>query len=336
LGIPTEVDRFVQQIILQVLQPRWDPTFHENSFGFRPGRSAHDAVRQAQAYVQEGRRWCVDVDLEKFFDTVNHDVLMGKVAQRVKDKRMLALIRRFLKAGIMADGVCMEREEGTPQGGPLSPLLANLLLDEVDWALAHRGLAFCRYADDCNVYVRSRKAAERTMGTMEKLIGKLKLRINRAKSAVARAWERKFLGYQQWTGPGKAVKLRVSAKALEKFKNEVRSLTGRSCGRSVDQIVKRLGSYLSGWRNYYQLADTPRVFADLDKWIRRRLQVIHLKQWKTWEGVYRSLVARKLTKKAAETIASNRRRYWAITGQAMNAAFPKRYFDELGLPRLTD
>jgi RNA-directed DNA polymerase len=334
LGIPTVVDRFVQQLTLQVLQPRWDPTFHENSYGFRPGRSAHQAVRQAQAYVQEGRRWCVDVDLEKFFDTVNHDVLMGKVAQRVKDKRMLALIRSFLKAGIMAEGVCMERKEGTPQGGPLSPLLANLLLDEVDWALAERGLAFCRYADDCNIYVRSRRAAERTMETMGKLIGKLKLKINRTKSAVARAWERKFLGYQQWIGPGRVVKLKVSAKALEKFKNEVRSLTGRSCGRSVDQIVKRLGIYLLGWRNYYSLAETPGILANLDKWIRRRLQVIHLKQWKTWEAVYRNLVARGLTQKAAKTIASNRRRYWAITGQAMNAAFPKQYFDELGLPRL--
>jgi group II intron reverse transcriptase/maturase len=335
LGIPTVVDRFVQQLMLQVLQPQWDPTFHEQSFGFRPGRSAHQAIEKAQGFVQEGRRWCVDVDLEKFFDTVNHDVLMGKVEQRVKDKRMLGLIRRYLQAGMMDQGVCLEREEGTPQGGPLSPLLANLLLNEVDWELDRRGLAFCRYADDCNIYVRTKAAAERVMRGMAVLYADLKLRINPAKSAVARAWERKFLGYQLWIGPKRAVKRKVSPQAMEKFKNTVRALTRRNCGRSVDQIVKGLRPYLLGWWNYFKLADTPQIFAGLDKWIRRRLRMVHLKQWKNRETCYRNLAARGLTLAAARSIAGIHRSYWAVSGTTgMNVVFPNAYFDALGLPRL--
>lgn len=335
LGIPTVVDRFIQQLMLQVLQPQWDPTFHGQSYGFRPGRSAHQTIEKAVEFVQEGRRWCVDVDLEKFFDTVNHDVLMGKVEQRVKDKRMLGLIRRYLQAGMMDQGVCLEREEGTPQGGPLSPLLANLLLNEVDWELDRRGLAFCRYADDCNIYVRTKAAAERVMRGMAVLYVGLKLRINPAKSAVARAWERKFLGYQLWIGPKRAVKRKVSPQAMEKFKNTVRALTRRNCGRSVEQIVKGLRPYLLGWRNYFKLADTPKVFAELDKWIRRRLRMVHLKQWKNRETCYRNLVARGLTLAAAKSIAGNHLRYWAVSGSTgMNIVFPNNYFDALGLPRL--
>jgi RNA-directed DNA polymerase len=335
LGIPTVVDRFIQQLMLQVLQPQWDPTFHEHSFGFRPGRSAHQAIEKAQAFVQGGRRWCVDVDLEKFFDTVNHDVLMSKVEQRVKDKRMLGLIRRFLQAGVMDRGVCLEREEGTPQGGPLSPLLANLLLNEVDWELARRGLAFCRYADDCNVYVRSKAAAERVMRGMATLYAGLRLRINPTKSAVAKAWARKFLGYQLWMGPKRVVKRRVSPQAMAKFKNTVRTLTRRNCGKSMDQIVKGLRPYLLGWSNYFKLADTPRVFAELDSWIRRRLRMVHLKQWKHGETCYRNLVARGLTLAAAKSVAGSHRCYWAVSGTTgMNVVFPNAYFDALGLPRL--
>jgi group II intron reverse transcriptase/maturase len=335
LGIPTVVDRFIQQLMLQVLQPQWDPTFHEHSFGFRPGRNAHQAIEKAGEFVQEGRRWCVDVDLEKFFDTVNHDVLMSKVAQRVEDKRMLGLIRRFLQAGIMEQGVCLKREEGTPQGGPLSPLLANLLLNEVDWELAGRGLAFCRYADDCNVYVRSKAAAERVMRGMAALYASLRLRINPAKSSVAKAWERKFLGYQLWIGHKRAVKRRVSPQAMEKFKNTVRALTRRNCGRSVDQIVKGLRPYLLGWNNYFKLADTPKIFARLDSWIRRRLRMVHLKQWKNGETCYRNLVARGLSPDVAKSIAGAPRSYWAMAGTSgMHIVFPTSYFDALGLPRL--
>ena len=335
LGIPTVVDRFIQQLVLQVLQPLWDPTFHPNSYGFRPGRSAHQAIRQAQKFVQEGRRWCVDVDLEKFFDTVNHDVLMCKVAERIEDKRMLRLIRRFLKAGIMSGGVCQQREEGTPQGGPLSPLLANLLLDEVDWELAKRGLTFCRYADDQNVYVQSKKAAERSMRTMEKLIGKLKLRINVSKSAVARAWERKFLGFRQWSGPKREVKLRVSPQAMEKFKSRVKMLTKRNCGRSMENIAKNLRVYMLGWNNYFKLADTPGVFANLDAWIRRRLRMVYLKQWKNGKTCYRNLMAKGLNSDAAKSIAANHRRYWAMSGTSgMNVAFPNNHFASLGIPRI--
>ena len=335
LGIPTVTDRLIQQALLQVLQPIWDTTFHPHSFGFRPGKSAHDAVRQAQQYIQEGRKWVVDVDLEKFFDRVNHDILMERVAKRLKDKRVKGLIRRYLGAGMMQQGVKREREEGTPQGGPLSPLLANLLLNEVDWALEARGLTFCRYADDCNVYVKSKAAAEQAMRTMRKLTGKLKLKINEAKSAVARATARKFLGFQVWHEKSQ-VKLRVATETLQRFKTRIRQLTKRSCGRNVERLVgAELRPYVLGWKNYFRLAQTPRKFQELDAWIRRRLRVIHLKQWKTWQAVHRNLVARGVTPKAAESMATNRRRYWAISaGAGLNVAFPISYFNALGLPRL--
>ena len=228
LGIPTVLDRFIQQALLQVLQPRWDPTFSEHSHGFRPGRSAHGAVREAQRYVQQGRRWVVDVDLSKFFDRVNHDILMGKLAHRIADKRVLGLIRRYLNAGIMANGVVVERHEGTPQGGPLSPLLANVLLDEVDKELEKRGHAFVRYADDCNVYVQSKRAGERVMATLHRLYSRLRLRINEQKSAVARASERKFLGFSFWVGPGRAIRCKVAKPALQAMKERVRHITRRT------------------------------------------------------------------------------------------------------------
>jgi RNA-directed DNA polymerase len=334
LGIPTVLDRLIQQCVLQVLQPRFDPSFSQHSYGFRPGKRAHDAVCAAQSFIQEGRRWVVDVDLEAFFDRVNHDVLMGKLASRIVDRRLLGLIRRYLDAGIMAHGVVVERHEGTPQGGPLSPLLANVLLDEVDKELEKRGHAFARYADDCNVYVRSRRAGERVMEALRRLFAKLRLRVNESKSAVARPQDRKFLGYSFWYAKGSAVKRRVASKALTAMKDRVRDITKRSGGRSMESVVRELRGYLVGWKNYFQLADTPRVFRDLDEWIRHRLRAIHLKHWKRGKTVYRELVARGLPGRTAAKIAANTRRWWRNSGLAINLAFPVSYFDGLGLPRL--
>ena len=335
LGIPCVQDRLIQQCILQMLQPQWDPTFHPHSYGFRPGRNAHQAICQAQKYIQGGRRWCADVDLAKFFDLVNHDILMDRVSKRVKDVRLVKLIRRYLQAGIMDQGVCIERYEGTPQGGPLSPLLCNLLLDEVDWELERRGIAFVRYADDCNAYFRSKRAAKDAMLTLEKLFGKLKLKINQEKSAADYVGNRKFLGYQFWIAPGKVARRAVAPQALDKFKNKVRALTSRTGGRSLEQVVEKLEAYLLGWKNYFQLADTPRVFGELDSWIRRRLRMIQLKQWKRGKTCYRELVARGLSSRVAASVASNYRSYWYAAGrQGMNIVFPNKCFDELGLSRL--
>jgi RNA-directed DNA polymerase len=334
LGIPTVLDRLIQQCLLQVLQPRLDPRFSRHSYGFRPGKRAHDAVCAAQRFIQEGRRWVVDVDLEAFFDRVNHDVLMGKLAKRVVDSRLLGLIRRYLEAGIMANGVVVERYEGTPQGGPLSPLLANVLLDEVDKELERRGHAFARYADDSNVYVRSRRAGERVMATLRRLFAKLRLRVNETKSAVARPWDRKFLGYSFWFAKGGEVKRRVASKALVAMKDRVRDITKRSGGRSITSVIAELRGYLVGWRNYFQLADTPRVLRELDEWIRHRLRAIQLKQWKRSATIYRELVHRGLSSDVARRVASNRRRWWRNSGMAINIALPPKYFDDLGLPRL--
>lgn len=334
LGIPTVLDRFIQQALLQTLQPRFDPTFSKHSHGFRPGRSAHDAVREAQRYVQEGRRWVVDVDLEKFFDRVNHDVLMGRLAKRVADKRVLGLVRRYLTAGIMADGVVIERQQGTPQGGPLSPLLANVLLDEVDKELEHRGHAFVRYADDCNVYVRSQRAGERVLALLRGLYDGLRLRINEAKSAVDRVWNRKFLGFSLWVASGKQIRMRVADRALKAMKDRVRSMTRPTQGRSLEQIVARLRSYLAGWRNYFGLAETPGVFRDLDKWIRHRLRMVQLRQWKRGPTIFRELHKRGMSVVQAATVAKHGRRWWKNSDQLIHKALPNRYFDELGLPRL--
>ena len=323
LGIPTVLDRFVQQAILQVLQPRFDPTFSEHSHGFRPGRRAHDAVCEAQRYIQEGRRVVVDVDLEKFFDRVNHDVLMGKLARRIEDKRMLGLIRRYLEAGIMANGVVVERHEGTPQGGPLSPLLANVLLDEVDKELEKRGHAFVRYADDCNVYVRSRRAGEDVMKTLRRLYARLRLRVNEAKSAVARPWDRKFLGYSFWVAPGRKVKRRVAPKALEAMKERVREITTRNGGRTMDRVIAELRSYLTGWKEYFRLAETPSVFSDLDKWIRHRLRQAQLKQWKRGPTVYRELTRSAGPRAdAAAMAAAIARRWWRTAGHTALSRSP--------------
>jgi group II intron reverse transcriptase/maturase len=335
LGIPTVLDRFVQQLLLQVLQPMFDPTFSERSHGFRPGRRAHDAVREARQYIQDGRRWVVDVDLERFFDRVNHDVLMGKLQNRIVDRRVLRIIRRYLEAGIMVDGVVMERHEGTPQGGPLSPLLANVLLDEVDKELERRGHSFVRYADDCNVYVRSRRAGQRVLAALGQKYAKLRLRVNEEKSAVALVWNRKFLGYSFWVAKGRVVKLRVAAKALEEMKYRVRRITRRSGGRSMQQVARELGMYLRGWKEYFKLAETPRIFADLDGWIHRRLRALQLKQWKRGRATLRELRAQDLPEWLARKGAGHGRRWWwAAALGAMHTALPGSHFERLGVPRL--
>jgi group II intron reverse transcriptase/maturase len=334
LGIPTALDRFVQQLILQVLQPIFDPTFSEHSHGFRPGRRAHDAVRKAQRYIQEGRYWVVDVDLEKFFDRVNHDVLTGKLQNRIDDPRMLWIIRRYLGAGIMADGVVTERHEGTPQGGPLSPLLANVLLDDVDQELERRGHQFVRYADDCNVYVQSKRAGDDVLALLRQQYAKLRLRINEDKSAVAPAWGRKFLGYSFWITAG-TVKRGVAAKALEELKQRVRQITARNGGRSIEQITRELGSYLRGWKEYFRLAETPSTFAELDGWIHRRLRAIVLKQWKRGRATIRALRAQEVPEWLARKGAGHGGRWWwASALGALHTALPGSYFDRLGVPRL--
>jgi len=334
LGIPTVLDRFIQQALLQVLQPMFDPTFSQHSHGFRPGRRAHDAVIEAQRYIQQGRKVVVDVDLEQFFDRVNHDVLMGRLAKRIGDVRVLGLIRGYLEAGILANGCATERYEGTPQGGPLSPLLANVLLDAVDKELEKRGHAFVRYADDCNVYVRSRRAGERVLGLLMRLYTKLRLRVNASKSAVDLATRRKLLGYSFWVAPGRVIKRRVSAKALGALKGRVRAITRRTGGRSIEQVVNELRMYLTGWKQYYRLAETPRIFAQLDEWLRHRLRAIHLKHWKRGKTIYRELRLRGQSHAGAQRVAANGRRWWHNSAMLINAAFPKSYFDELGLPRL--
>jgi group II intron reverse transcriptase/maturase len=335
LGIPTVLDRFIQQAVLQVLQPVIDPTFSESSYGFRPGRRAHDAVCQAQRYVQSGRRWVVDVDLEQFFDRVNHDVLMGLVAKQIADPRMRTLIHHYLQAGIMVSGVVVGRHEGTPQGGPLSPLLANVLLDVVDKKLERRGHRFVRYADDCNVYVRSKRAADRVMERLTQLYATLKLRVNPTKSAVARVWERSFLGYSFWVAPGKIVKRRVAPKALDKLKEHLREITSRNGGRSLTQVVALLRSYLVGWKAYFRLADTPRVFTDVDQWLHRRLRMLIVKQQKRGTTLYRLLSTRGVPRRVARAAAAHCGRWWAMAAHgALNTAYPTQYFLSLGVPRL--
>jgi group II intron reverse transcriptase/maturase len=335
LGLPTVLDRFVQQLLLQVLQPMCDPTFSEHSHGFRPGRGAHDAVRKAQQYLPDGRHWVVDVDLEKFFDRVNHDVLMGKLSNRIDDPRMLAIIRRYLAAGIMVNGVVVERQEGTPQGGPLSPLLANVLLDDVDKELERRGHSFVRYADDCNVYVQSQRAGEDVLEVLRRQYERLRLRINEAKSAVALAWDRTFLGYSFWTARNGTIKCRVAAKALEELKHHIRVRTARSGGRSLEQVAKDLGSYLRGWKPYFKLAETPSIFQTLDGWIHRRLRAMQLKQWKRGRATRRALRAHGLPEWLVHKGGGHSGRWWwASALGAIHTALPGSYFERLGVPRL--
>jgi RNA-directed DNA polymerase len=331
LGIPTVLDRFIQQAISQVLQRAWDPTFSGHSYGFRPGRSAQQAVAAAQRHLTSGHTWVVDIDLEKFFDRVNHDRLMASVASRVGDKRLLKLIRAFLNAGVMSGGLVQATTEGTPQGGPLSPLLSNLVLDEFDRELERRGHRFVRYADDCNIYVRSERAGMRVMSSLSRFItGKLRLQVNLAKSAVARPWERTFLGFT-FT---RRLQRRAAPGSIQRFKRKVRQQTGRMCGRSLRQVVRSLAPLIRGWRSYYGFAETNER-RDLDGWIARRLRCMLWKHWQRGRRRYVALRRRGIPHGlAAGTI-------WAIQGPwrasrtiAMSLALPRRCLDELGLPRL--
>ncbi len=335
LGIPTVLDRLVQQALLQVLQPLIDPTFSASSFGFRPGRRAHDAVRRAQSLVQAGRGIVVDVDLEKFFDRVNHDILMDRLAKRIGDRRVLALIRRYLNAGIMAQGVVIERHEGTPQGGPLSPLLANVLLDDVDRMLERRGHQFVRYADDCNVYVHSLKAGERVMTQLRRLYGQLMLKINEAKSAVAPACGRSLLGFELYATRSGDIRRAVARKAQTRFKDRIRVLTRRTRGRSVEQVAEELRGYLLGWKAYFGLAQTVGHFRALDEWLRHRLRTLHLKHWRRGPTMFRELRARGASFDDARCIAANSRSWWVNGAKRLNRVLTIAYFDALGIPRLS-
>jgi RNA-directed DNA polymerase len=307
----------------------------EHSYGFRPGRRAHDAVLAAQAFVQSGRGIVVDVDLEKFFDRVNHDILIDRLQRRIGDVGVIRLIRAYLNSGIMCDGVVQERYQGTPQGGPLSPLLANVLLDEVDRALERRGHCFVRYADDCNVYVRSQRAAERVMVLLRRLYDKLHLKVNETKSAVASAWGRKFLGYCFRAAPNGAIKRAVAPKAQARFKQRVRQLTRRSGGRSLREVIERLRSYVLGWKAYFGLAQTPRVWRELDEWMRHRLRAIQLKQWRRGTTIYRELIALGASRVVAQKVAGNARRWWRNSRLELNRVLTIAYFDRLGMVRLS-
>jgi RNA-directed DNA polymerase len=331
LGIPTVLDRFIQQAVMQVLQADWDPTFSETSFGFRPKHSAHQAVERAQAYIASGYAVVVDIDLEKFFDRVNHDILMGLVAKRVADKRFLKLIRGFLTAGAMEGGLVSPTEEGTPQGGPLSPLLSNLMLDVLDKELEKRRHRFVRYADDCNIYVRSQRAGERVMAGIERFLAtRLRLKVNKAKSAVAKPSVRKFLGFSYTSG--REPRRRIAPQALARFKARVRELTRRSRGRSLAQIVKELSVYLIGWRGYFGFCQTPSVLRALEEWARRRLRAIAWKQWKCGPARFAELrrcgVGRDL---AARTAGSPHGPWRLASSPALTAAMPIAFFGSLGL-----
>jgi RNA-directed DNA polymerase len=334
LGIPTVVDRFVQQAVLQVLQPQWAPTFSEHSYGFRPGRSAQQAVAKAQQYLQQGYPWGVDIDLEKFFDRVNHDKLRGEVEKRIKDTRVLALIRRYLQAGVLAEGRVRAIDEGTPQGGPLSPLLSHLLLDQFDRELEKRGPRFVRYADDANLYVKSERAGERVMARVSRfLTRKLKLKVNLAKSAVARPWERKFLGFTFTAG--RRSKRRIAPQALQRFKARIRQMTNRTRGIKLERMIREARPYLGGWRNYFGFCELRSILKELDSWIRRRLRCL---QWKQWgRRRYRELRKRGVSRDLAWCTTKSAHGPWRLSrSPAMSFALPAAYFDSLGLPRLAE
>ncbi len=336
LGIPTVVDRLIQQGLLQVLQPIFEPGFSESSYGFRPGRNAHQAVRAAQQHVRAGKRWVVDLDLEKFFDRVNHDMLMSRVARGVKDERVLKLIRRYLEAGLLREGLMQPRTEGTPQGGPLSPLLSNLLLNDLDRELERRGHSFCRYADDCNVYVRSRAAAEHAMTEITRFLEQeLRLKVNRAKSACARPWERKFLGYSlTWHVNAK---LKIAPESVKRLYEKVRERLRTGRGQSLAATISELNVLLRGWMSYFRLTEVKGVLDDLDGWLRRKLRSLLWRQWKRTFARAKALMKRGLLRARAWRSATNGRGAWWNAGAShMNHAYPKSYFDRMGLVSLVD
>lgn len=334
LGIPAVADRLVQQAIHQVLEPIFDGGFSESSFGFRPNRSAHDALKKAKKHVEEGHTWVVDMDLEKFFDRVNHDILMSKLAKKIGDKRLLRIIRRFLTAGIMQDGVVMTRHEGTPQGGPLSPLLSNILLDELDKELERRGHRFCRYADDQNIYVKSKRAGERVYKSVKQFLEtRLKLKVNDEKSAVAPVRERKFLGYRILNDG----KLTIAPKTMERAKDKIRQLTRRNRGRSLEQVIEELNSYLGGWLNYFRLAEAKSLLESLDSWIRRKLRCYKLKQKKRGSSIIKLLMSLGVSEKEARGIGSSGKGWWRLSlTQAVHRALDNAWFKDQGLINLKD
>lgn len=335
LGVPTVPDRFIQQAILQALTPLFDPTFSEYSYGFRPGRSAHQAVKAAQRHLNGGSRWVVDLDIEKFFDRVNHDVLMGKIAKRIEDKRLLKLLRLYLQAGVMINGVVIERTEGTPQGGPLSPLLSNIMLDELDKELERRGHKFSRYADDCNIYVQSKRAGERVMESVKKFLQRrLRLKVNETKSAVAPAGKRKFLGFSIWW-KGEA-KVGIARKSIERAKVKIRKITGRTRGISLDRMIKQLNQFTTGWVGYFRITEGPGRLQEVDRWIYRRLRCFKIKQWKNRARTrFRELTKLGLDRGNAAIFASSRRSWWALSKTPqMSMAMPAAYFQQQGLMSL--
>jgi len=336
LGIPTVLDRLIQQALLQVLQAGFEPEFSEHSYGFRPGRNAWQAVQSAQGYIREGRRWVVDMDLEKFFDRVNHDILMSRIARKVKDERVLKLIRRYLEAGMMSEGIVSMRTEGTPQGGPLSPLLSNILLTDLDRELERRGHRFCRYADDCNIYVKSQRAGEHAMKAItDYLEKKLKLRVNRDKSAVARPWERKFPGYS--VTRHQQTRLKIADGSLKRLKDRVREIVIGNASRNLAAVVAELNPVLRGWTSYFRLTEVKGVLQELDGWIRRKLRCLLWRQWKYPTTRNKKLQAGGLKGTQAWKSASNGRGAWWNAGAShMNLAFPKTYFDVVGLVSLLD
>lgn len=331
LGIPTLMDRLIQQAFLQVLTPIFDPEFSDHSYGFRPGRRAHDAVRKARDYVEEGYGWVVDIDLERFFDRVNHDMLMARVARKVEDKRVLKVIRGFLQSGVMVNGVVMDTGEGTPQGGPLSPLLANILLDDLDRELTGRGHRFVRYADDCNIYVRSHRAGQRVLESVCSFLEKrLKLRVNEAKTKVDRPTRSKFLGFSMWKRHGQ-VRIRLAKDSLGRVKDRIREMTARRHSQNMNARIARLNGYLRGWLGYFALADTPSVFRDLDGWIRRRLRMLLWRQWKRVRTRYRELRNLGLPEWVVSQLANTRKGCWRIAAGPLSSALPSTYWEALGL-----
>jgi RNA-directed DNA polymerase len=334
LGIPTVLDRFIQQAVMQVLQRQWDRTFSDHSYGFRPGRSAHQAVAQAQQYIREGHDWCVDLDLEKFFDRVNHDKLMGQIAKRIEDKRLLKLIRAFLNAGVMENGLVSPSVEGTPQGGPLSPLLSNIVLDELDQELERRGHRFVRYADDSNIYVRSERAGQRVMESITRFITqKLKLKVNEAKSAVARPQARKFLGFSFTAGP--EVKRVIAPKALDRFKRRIQEITRRAKGVSMETTMEELVPYMRGWRSYFGFCETPEVLIGLARWVRLRLRAALWRQWKTPRRRRAALLALGVRPRLASNTAGSGLGPWYLAkAKALSVGLSNAYLKSLGLPSL--
>lgn len=336
LGIPTVLDRLIQQSLHQVLQPLFNPEFSRSSYGFRPGRNAQQAVKAAQSYVAEGRRWVVDLDLEKFFDRVNHDVLMARVEHKVKDERVMKLIRRYLEAGLMEGGVASARTEGTPQGGPLSPLLSNILLDDLDRELEQRGHRFCRYADDCNIYVKSQRTGQRVMQAITAFLEqRLKLTVNAVKSAVARPWERKFLGYSMtWH---QRPKLKIAFQSRKRLEERIRQMQRQARGQSLKQIIEKLNPILRGWMAYFRLTEVKGVLEELDGWLRHRLRALLWRQWKRVYTRVRNLMKAGLDKVRAWLSATNGHGpWWNGSASHMNQAYPKSWFDRMGLVSLLD